>query len=340
MADLHETEIEGALNELEMKLDRLRALYDQFFQGYERTPPLTLRKDVVRMLNDLQRAEIRRTALRFRLQMSMQRFSQFKTLWSRTEREMDEGRFKRHRKRAESRDKQAAERGELSARDIAAIEAVRARLGEDAAIEAERKRRAALGLASTPTSSSPGARVGESTGAGTPVPAERAAAATSGGSTDSSTDAGQAAADFMASLTGGGKAAPAAPAAEAPIRGVSADELKSQAARIQFLKEKFGMSGAAAAAAAQRATGGNAAQPTASAASAAPSGDAIDKLYQRLVQTRSSLNTSAPPPDPSKFRSSVEKQAAQLREKHGYKRVDFDVVVKDGKAYIKPIPTS
>lgn len=324
MPDLHQSEVEGKLNELENKLDRLRALYDSFFQGFERTPPLTLRKDVVRIFNELSKVEIRRTALRFRLQMLMQRFSQFKTLWNRTEREIEEGRYRKHRKRAETRDRERTSRGQLPARDLAAIAAIRNRLGDEAAAEAERKRRAAHGLSDPMGQAGAGhighvsAGAGLSAGAtpsGQPQAGQPSSASASG---DGSTDAGQAAADFLASL--GGSAPTTKPAKSAAnIRGVSSDELRTEADRISFLRDRFGI-----AAPAQRP-----APPKQS--------DSIDALYSRLMKVRSGLDGGAPAPDPARFRQSVERQAAQLRSKHSGKNVEFDVVVREGRAYIKPI---
>jgi len=47
---LDSKEIAELIKELEDRVERLRALYDQYFMGIERLEPLTLRKDLDRRL--------------------------------------------------------------------------------------------------------------------------------------------------------------------------------------------------------------------------------------------------------------------------------------------------
>ena len=57
-------EIEGLIDELEQRVERLRALYDQYFMGIEKIEPGVLRKDVDRRVWVLRREQIRNTGMR------------------------------------------------------------------------------------------------------------------------------------------------------------------------------------------------------------------------------------------------------------------------------------
>ena len=59
-------EFELVLNDLETRVDRLRALYENWFRGYEKTEPQVARKDVERRVYGLRKELPRNTALRFR----------------------------------------------------------------------------------------------------------------------------------------------------------------------------------------------------------------------------------------------------------------------------------
>ena len=65
---MEQAEIEMLVGELETRMDRLRALYDQYFMGIERLEPLVPRKDVERRMAVLRKEQIRNTGLRFKFQ--------------------------------------------------------------------------------------------------------------------------------------------------------------------------------------------------------------------------------------------------------------------------------
>ena len=73
-------ELDNALEELENRLDRLRALYEQYFLGIEKIEPSVQRKDVDRRFWMLRREQIRNTARRFRLQTITQRYNTFQQI--------------------------------------------------------------------------------------------------------------------------------------------------------------------------------------------------------------------------------------------------------------------
>jgi hypothetical protein len=116
-------ELDVALEELETRLERLRALYEQYFMGIEKIEPAIARKDVDRRIYVLRREKIRNTAKRFKLQTIIQRYNTFQQYWQRICREIENGTYKRHLLRAQKN-------GELLT--IAA----RKRLGKQAATSA------------------------------------------------------------------------------------------------------------------------------------------------------------------------------------------------------------
>ena len=76
---MEQSEIEALVGELETRVDRLRALYEQYFMGIERIEPGVARKDVERRFQTLRREQIRNTALRFRFQMVVQRYNTYQS---------------------------------------------------------------------------------------------------------------------------------------------------------------------------------------------------------------------------------------------------------------------
>jgi hypothetical protein len=103
-------EIEMNISELELRLDRLRALYDQYFMGYEKLEPQVQRKDIDRRFQILRKENFRNTALRFRLNVAVQKYSTYQTYWQRICRQIEEGTYKRHIQRAKERFGADAER--------------------------------------------------------------------------------------------------------------------------------------------------------------------------------------------------------------------------------------
>ncbi len=63
----------------------------------------------------------------------------------------------------------------------------------------------------------------------------------------------------------------------------------------------------------------------------------LREIYSQYVQARRDRNESTANITFEKLADSLRSQADKLRTKHTAKRVDFEVVVKDGKALIKPI---
>lgn len=158
-------ELDNALKELETRLERLRALYEQYFLGIEKLEPTVARKDVDRRFWALRKVRIRNTAKRFKLQTIIQRYNTFAQHWARICREIENGTYKRQLLRAERRmgDVQqpaatsAEEQQGSAGRSAAAVEAAQEDLaamldaGVDPLAEAKRAMDEALGRSAEAT---------------------------------------------------------------------------------------------------------------------------------------------------------------------------------------------
>jgi len=102
-------QFEAMLSDAETRLRRLKTLYDQWFSGIERMEPAVARKEHEDLLVKLRRETVNNTALRFRLQQIVQRHTTFTTYWRRIARQIEDGTFKRDLVRARKRGKRGAE---------------------------------------------------------------------------------------------------------------------------------------------------------------------------------------------------------------------------------------
>lgn len=93
--DISRDAIDARLGEMERKLERMRALYESFFLGIERSPPEVLRRDLNRQILEMQQVPIANASLRFRYQSLTQRWVLLITYWNRTMREIEAGTFSR-----------------------------------------------------------------------------------------------------------------------------------------------------------------------------------------------------------------------------------------------------
>jgi TolA-binding protein len=100
--------IEARIGEMEKKTERLRSIYESFFMGMERTPPNTPRREMNRMMLEMQQVTISNSSLRFRFQSLSQKWVLLITYWNRTMREIEAGTFRRDMARTQ---RHLAERG-------------------------------------------------------------------------------------------------------------------------------------------------------------------------------------------------------------------------------------
>ena len=93
-------EFEIRLSDAEIQLSRIKHLYEQWFQGIERIEPQIPRKQFDRLMHELRKVQPRNTALRFRFQTLIQRYTTLQTYWRRIGRQIEEGTYRRDLMRA------------------------------------------------------------------------------------------------------------------------------------------------------------------------------------------------------------------------------------------------
>lgn len=119
--------------------------------------------------------------------------------------------------------------------------------------------------------------------------------------------------------------APAEPRKPAPdIRGMTADEVARKRAMLEELRN--------------RVKSGSAGPIRRDEAAAAAARDPDREVFDRLVATKRRLNEATDALSYESVKQGLEAQRERVRAKHGVARVDFDVVERDGKAFLKPIP--
>jgi len=320
------------VSELETRVDRLRALYEQYFMGIEKTIPAVPHKDVERRIQVLRKEQIRNTAVRFRFQMIIQRYNTYQSHWQRICRQIEEGTYKRDRLRAERRQR---------AREEESVDVLLSSLPPPPAPDAMPQHEAPtkpaqivhtlslddIGDLDAILNAPPSAKVPAAPAAPVaakpgppplvkkpPPPLPRPAA--------------------PAARPPSPPAAPAAPAAAA----------KPQ--RPAWRKVEKAPAPPAAAPAPVAAPNHAPAPPRPAPKPAAPAAakpspvdlpdDRLRQIYSQYVQARRNQNESTAAITYDAMAKSLRESSAKLREKHG-KTVDFEVAVKDGKTILKPV---
>jgi len=329
---LEQGEIEALINELEQKMGRLRALYEQYFMGIERVPPTTIRKDVVRLINNLEGVYVRNTATKFKIRSLIQRFNSYKSYWNRVERQIEEGTYVRDIRRAERNQERRGGRRrgadgkdggpddgviEIDFEDVADLSDLQAELEEmeragafdkrepapDPAAglsEEERERRRLAKLAEI------SAQLGIGGAAPTPVVGQPAVPAQK--------PAEDAPRPASSPATRG---APQSVAAAAR----PASSLDDRRQKLQDIKKKME----------QRTGATPASQP------ARPSGDdEARRVYDQLLEAKRRCNEPTQGLSYETVANSMKKQREQLQQSRGASNVEFKVVIKDGRAFLKP----
>ena len=88
--------VEEALDALDLQLDRLKTLYEQYFLGIQKQAPAFIHNDVERKLRDLTQLNLRNTRLRYRLATLQQKFGSYNAYWRRTLRQIENGTYARN----------------------------------------------------------------------------------------------------------------------------------------------------------------------------------------------------------------------------------------------------
>lgn len=311
MENLDPGEVETLINELETKMSRLRAIYEQYFMGIERMPPHTLRKDVVRLVHRLEGIHIRNTATKFKVRSLIQRFNSYKAYWSRVERQIEEGTYVRDIRRAErNRDRrrgrqegspengQPADDGviEIDFEDVVDLKELEVEL---VALE---KQGAFDGRANEPRVPDRSSSPGDDAARKQKKLAEIAGAL---GLSDADVSASQPAATRPATQP---QSTPRTPATSVGARRDKLADIK------QRLERRTGAT-----------SGGG----------GGGGDDDARRVFDQLIEAKRRCNE---PTDKISYESvakSIRKQRDHLKESRG-SDVEFKVVIKDGRAFIKP----
>jgi hypothetical protein len=345
---LDAAETEKYVGDLEIAVDRLRSLYEQYFMGIEKLEPTVPRKDVDRRIYVLRKEQIRNTAQRFRFQMILQKYNTYQTHWMRICREIENGTYKRHLLKAKQRFGDEKPTGTTKAPASVAsaataatarpalaqpgapsknVEAELAALDEDFApmLELDDDELEALDEPSAAPLSSPAPTARAAPGALKP------AVATKAGPAWRKTDLSAPRVSPAAAAPTSPKA-PAAPvprvAAAAPVPAVRAP---APAAPVAVPRP------ASAAAPVPRPAPPSLAAPAAAARSAGDIPDErVRQIYSQYVETKRQQHETTAAITFEAVAKSLRDSSAKLREKHG-KNVDFEVSVKDGKTILKPV---
>ena len=80
---------------LELKLQKLKVAFDQYFAGIIKIPPFKLQEEVKRFIRKYSGIEINNTALSFKYKSLVGRYTSYDNLWKRYMRQIDDGTFKR-----------------------------------------------------------------------------------------------------------------------------------------------------------------------------------------------------------------------------------------------------
>jgi hypothetical protein len=302
------TEIETLVGELELAVDRVRSLYEQYFMGIEKLEPLVPRKDLDRRIHFLRKEQIRNTAQRFRFQMIIQRYNTYQTHWQRVCREIENGTYKRHVIRAQQRfgEGTAAQRRRESSRPQAGAPTAQDLAAELAELDrefapAEELNDLDVELVDDPP---PAPRLGAAAprpGTAAPPPLPRPS-------------------QPQPIWRKASMVPPVPPSSPGPPRNLSAVPPAAPPATAAKMRVA----------------------PVAKPEPPAPRGpedlsDArVRVIYAQYVDAKRRQNESTAAITYDAVAKSLRDSSAKLREKHG-KAVDFEVAIKDGKAILKPV---
>ncbi len=311
---LPQGEVDALIKEFETKLGRLKNTYEQYFMGMERVPPNTQRKEVVRLAQRLDNLYTQSTAGRFRIRAVVQRYNTYKIYWNRTCKQIEEGTYVRDIQRARRNQKNREDRENAEAKDSGQPIGQAADGAFDLDFDLDLN---SIDLGTFLEEPKPASMPEK------PMPAVPKAAAPA--------LASLAAAEPTPRPMGDDRAAKLArlkrkikPSDSSKIRGASVDSTATpssspaalKAARIKATKEKLA-----------KATQRNV--PTKEDGEARSVFNALLAAKRKCNEPTANLNYET-------LRDSLSKQKQHLKKTRGAKSVEFNVVIKDGKAFLKP----
>ena len=359
--DLKPAEIDVELTQFEKQLDVLKVAYERYFMGLDRRPPEHQRKTVVRLMRDLEhRTFIRNTAQKFRLRSLVQRWTTYKQYWDRIMRQIEEGTYKRDIMRAnrnQQRRQRAQPQEEQQSFDLDFdMDGIDLNSFQNELEQMDRAGQLGARQPQPATQASP-RPAAQPAAAAAPDPnlAERRAAKLR----ELQRKLGISDAQAPAPAPQPSRPAPRAqPVASATSQ--SADETK----RAKLLEMKRRMAersgstvasgseqagvarGAAArtiqrtsrASNAQRPAGGRTIERGGSRPGGAGADDDVRRVYRNLVEAKRRCNEPTNNLTYESVARSMAQQRDRMRQTRGSDNVDFKVIIKGGKAFLKPEP--
>ena len=97
--------IEEELDELEIKINRLKIEYDQYFLGVLKREPYVLRGDVQKTIHRYLSQPPSQARLKFRFNTLCARYQSYRQLWGRTIRQIEAGTYRPHNFRSQLQDR-------------------------------------------------------------------------------------------------------------------------------------------------------------------------------------------------------------------------------------------
>jgi hypothetical protein len=279
------------LSDAEVQLSRIKHLYEQWFQGIERIEPQIPRKQFDRALHELRKLKPRNTALRFRFQTLIQRYTTLQTYWRRIGRQIEEGTYRRDLLRARRRREAArAEREQEKRRSSNPLE-----LDANAVVDMDQ-------LIADASDSMDGLLKA-------PEPSSKVA----------TLDLEQSNASLL----------------DDSAPSLAAAQPKQSAAR--FAKPRSHRPAQKSEKSNPAVTPSRRAPPPIAARSKGPSEARMRQIYDSYVEAKRKNSERTDKIDYETVAKSLKKMVPKLDRKHKGQRVDFKVVVKDGKVGIKPV---
>jgi len=294
-------EFEIALKEAEARLEQLRIRFEQYFLGLERMAPERDHEAFRRSVLELQRELPRNTALRFRYQQMKQKRVTLATYWARVCRQIEEGTYARDVARARQR------QGGVQSSTAAAAFEIDVDLDMDMDMDAE------VSAALDALNAEEAPRTEPAKPVSKPVSKPPSLSPFAGATTkprftpDAPTTAtfGRPAGARPTPPNPPSSSAPARPAPSAPARSPAPPPPRAVAppqARTADLGE-----------------------------------DSMRRIYDRYLDARRKNNERVDNVKLATLKKSIDAMMPKLREKHGAKKIDFEVVVKDGRVGLKPV---
>lgn len=352
-------------NELEAELAELRALYESYFMGNERIPPLKQHDAFKKAYLKLKGASVRQTAVKFRVESIGQKLLTFERLWDRTLKEIEAGTYKRDLARLKRHQKpkragaaadfhidEDLDLSDLDADEGGADELAAAMAAAEAAAEARAKPPPAIApLVPAIAPLSPAAGVKPATGpvpgikpaagaapAVTPAGAPRPALTPSAGVKPLVPAAAPAPAPRPSSPAGPPKitAAPAAAVAGARPAVGSNPNLTAPQPGAPVSRPPASTSGSTPAY--KPASSPPVRPPVAAGADGGLSDQKVKAIYDAYVMAKKRCGEDTRSVTLDSVASSLRKQVPELMKSHNARAVEFKVVIKDGKAVLRALP--